>query len=243
MEQFLAIVFGAIISAFIGVLSVYFGGKIHEQKWRKENIYKPLYNEISCLVTAKWTGLPHSLSTKWTTIDNYSKLITEKQLRSDLNMYENKILEYGQMSKDYEKTLDKHLSNLEDTIRKAFSPKLISPDKKSIILEKHDGGSASIEIKSWIKLFREPLLTSKNGKDLYKNLINSSGPTGHEKYIRKWFSEHPEIFDNLIKEYSTIRSSLEHETIYRKMDEKLSDITTRANKLKIKLERMIKKMW
>jgi len=82
MEQFLAIILGAIISGLVGILTVYFTGKMREQEWKRENIYKPLYNEVSSLAITEGLILPSSLSTKWTTIDSYSKLLTDKELRN-----------------------------------------------------------------------------------------------------------------------------------------------------------------
>ena len=88
MEQFLAIILGAIISGLVGILTVYFTGKMREQEWKRENIYKPLYNEVSSLAITEGLILPSSLSTKWTTIDSYSKLLIDKELRNAFDKYE-----------------------------------------------------------------------------------------------------------------------------------------------------------
>jgi hypothetical protein len=134
MEQFFAIIFGALISALVSILSVYLAGKMREQEWKKENIYKPLYNEVNSLLATNWFGLPQSFSTKWTAIDSYSRLLIDKKLRIMLDSYKRKIEEYNLISAKCEEALGKYLSDLEEAVKRALA-QFLTEDKKSILLE------------------------------------------------------------------------------------------------------------
>lgn len=243
MEQLLAIIFGAVISAFVGVLTVYFTGKMREQEWKRENIYKPLYNEVSSLAVTKWFGVPNVFSTKWSTINSYSRLLVDKELRDAFDEYESKIKEYNLINAKYNEVFERFLLSLGDAVKKALA-QLLTEDKKSILLEKRNG-TVSVEVKTWVSMFKEPLLSCKSGEELCQTLIEYSEARnwGHERYFKKWWYNNPKIFDDLVEECSNIRQSLEHEEIYKSLQEKRKQITSYATNLKRQLEKRINKLW
>jgi len=236
MELLPAIVLGALISAFIGVLSAYLSERFREQEWKRENIYRPLYNEVNSLTSARWLDLGE-LFTGWMAVDGYSKLRVERKLREEFNAYEALILRYNQMKKQLEEVMHSYLRELEDIVRRVLPPQFISKDGESILLEKN----ASIKIKTWVSMFGEQLLDSKSSKELEQNLVKHSEARGwgHEKYLKKWVSEKPEIFDRLMEE--RFKLNADYEKAYRKLKGKRSEIITLANRLKYDLEKRIRK--
>lgn len=244
--EVLPIVFGAIISAFIGIISVYFGGKIREQEWKKENVYRPLYNEIDEIATSSGYVLKEEFTTRWKEIDSYSKLKIDEELRTGINQYESELDELKKILKEHENTREKHFSIFEDAVKKALQNRL-TDDGKSIILERDANGHirSCIEIKKWISLFGEVLFSCKSGAQLYEELVKYSVERrdGHVRFFKEWYTKSPEIFDNLAYEITNITFPQELKKITKKLGESRSKIVGNARELKGKLEKEITKIW
>jgi hypothetical protein len=94
-------------------------------------------------------------------------------------------------------------------------------------------------------MFKEPLLSCKNGRELCQSLIEYSEARkwGHERYFKKWWSNNPAVFDALVKECSTIKPSLEYKEVCKNLQEIRGQIVTLITDLKRELEKRINKLW
>jgi len=239
MEEFLAIIFGSLISALIAILSNYLTGKMHEQNWRKENIYRPLYNEVSEIVEGLNIKKARSFMKTWKGIDSYSRLRIDEELRRQLEYYVSKIGEYEDT---FQRVTALVSENVEEAIRRAFPPQMISKDGKSIIL----GKGAFIEIMKWFELFKDVItlhLTEDNGMKLCEALIEYSEKRrmGYERHFRVWKLEHPELFDRLLEELHKAHEDIKPHL--KELEGLSNEMVKLSKKLVRALETRINKIW
>ena len=244
MEDLPSIIFGAVISTFIGILGYYINGRIQDQRWRKENIYKPLYNEINNLNNMRWVSLLIDLHTRWSELDSYSKLRVDKKLRKKLDEYEESIRDYNLTVVRNKIVIEKFMHELEKAVKKAFS-RYLTPDGEGIYIKKDAESYSYIKVRKWMELFINPLLVSTDGKELCEKLIEYSEKRsmGHEKFFRKLWAEDPEVFNSLANEISNVKQSFDRDITYEELKRKWNTISQLAFILKQELEKRIRKIW
>lgn len=192
MFEGFSIVLGGVISGCIGILTTYLQGMVSEHRWRKETIYKPLYNEITWIVDTQAKGISEGFNSFWKDADPFLKLRTDGKLRENLSNYLEIIEGLKTLQERRNELLKNNIDIISKAVKKAFPSEMIEND--SIVLKRYNSGKQSIEIQKWIEMFYEALLLGKRGEELRKALISYSGKTGHDKHFKEWDSD---IFYNL----------------------------------------------
>lgn len=243
------ILLGAILSAITGVISTYLGCKIREQEWRKENVYKPLYNEVKRMVVSNGAILSEEFTPKWEGIDSYSKLRIEESLCTALDTYSEKIRSFKEVLVRYKSGLEALVPQLLDVTVKALKPYLdietVSSGKRAIVLEKRESGMTYITVETLVRKFYDAFTLSNTGEDPYENLVKYSKARnwGNKRHFDEWHSKHPEMFNQLASELTRIDLPKKHKKITKELKKRKRDILTKAENLKRKLEKRIPRIW
>jgi len=245
MQDLPSIIFGAVISTFIGILGNYINGRIQDQRWRKENIYRPLYNEVDNIRNMKWLSLLTRIHTKWSELDSYSKLRVDSKLREKLDEYEERIRDYNLAVVRNKLVIERFVHELEKAVKKAFSRYLTPNGERFYIKRDTENHPYNIEVRRWLELFKEPLLMYNDGKELCEKLIEYSEKRsmGHERTFRKLWAEDPEVFNDLADEISKVKRSFDRDVTYEELRRKWDAISQLASILRQELEKRIKKIW
>lgn len=208
---FLAIVLGAIVSGIIGIFTVLLTGKMRDRQWERENIIRPLYNEIDSIRVSQAHQIDGSFKSFWTQLDSYSKSRVSEKLRNSFASYTDLIERFQSALKRYDEMRRKTVSAFEGSIRRAMA-NYLTDDGNQILLEKHEGGSTSIDIGKWLEMFLEVLTSNKDEHNLAEALIakSKSSHWGHENFFRAWRSQRPTVFADLAREFRDAKMPQEY---------------------------------
>lgn len=208
-QQFLAIVTGALVSGIIGVFIVLLTGRIRNREWVRENIIRPLYNELDWIRVSQASQIAPGFKSFWSQLDSYPKLKLSENLRNSLANYINVLARFQSAFQHYDKL--RWERNYEDCLRRAMT-NYLTDDGNDIWLEKRPLGEQgytglSISIKDFLAKYLPVLTSLRDGDSLAQALITESERRnwGHEKCFRAWQSQRPTVFAELAREFRDIK--------------------------------------
>lgn len=229
-QALLAILSGIVVA----LISGYIAQLRENQQWLKEEVYRPMYNELDPASEGRLPREGSPYGTIWDGFDRYQKFRIESKLRESLNEYRTHLLELSEME-----------SNLagSDEILEALPSGLAERQGDEIILvhrrNEQESPSSYIDLGSWLKMFSHILIEEDDPDDMRKRLIKFSEDNnlGHERSFRKWDDEYP----GWHKTFWEAFNGGEHETIadIQEFAAKKTEIANVATVLRDELERRI----
>ncbi|MCJ7425998.1 MAG: hypothetical protein MUO17_02510 [Dehalococcoidales bacterium] len=238
-QQFLAIVTGALVSGIIGVFIVLLTGRIRNREWVRENVIRPLYNELDWIRVSRTSQIAPGFKSFWSQLDSYSKLKLGENLRNSLANYINVLARVQSAFQHYDKL--RWERNYEDCLKRAMT-NYLTDDGNSILLEKHALGekgyhALSIPIKDFLNKYLPVLTQLRDADSLAQTLIAESERHNweHEKYFRAWQAQRPTVFAELAREFRNIKMPQDYvdaeEELQRVRQELVSTANSLANQL------------
>lgn len=236
--------FGGAIATLLGT---YFHSLIEEKRFNKEQIYRPMYNELSKVVdSGLWTLKKDDvLKTKWSDFDSYLRFKTQFTLRESLNEYEELLKKLTRLESKITGFARKNATDI-------FPEYLLEGDKLIILKEEEErenGGQTqrivSMEVDKWLEKFGHILFLAEGPDDLYKNLIeySESKGWGNEEDFRRWKSNHPNWNKDLWKKAQKSEAVSEHQSLIKERDEIRENTLSKAEELRGKLESEINSLF
>lgn len=243
-QQFLAIVLGAIVSGIIGIFTVLLTGKMRDKQWKRENIIKPLYNEIDRIRISQAHQIDGRFRSFWNQLDSYSKLRVGEKLRNGFAGYTDLIDRFQSALKRYDEMRRKTIPAFEGRVRRAMA-NYLTDDGNQILLEKYEGGSSSIDIGKWLERFLEVLTSNKDEHGLAEALITKSESShwGYERFFRVWRSQQPAVFADLAHEFRDAKMPQEYNDALEEVQRLRQKLVSTTESLGNQLLEQSKKHW
>lgn len=243
-QQFMLLVLGAIVSGIVGIFTVLWTGRMRDRRWVRENIIRPLYNEVNHILVSGTHEIDDKFRSFWFQLDSYAKLNIDRKLTNNLDDYTDEIAHLQAALKRYEEIKQKTISTFKDAVRRAMANNL-TDDGNSIWLEQHKGSSSSVDIGAWLNMFLEVLVSHKDEYSLTNALITKSENShwGHEKYFRLWQSQRPSVFVDLAREFRSTEMPEEYNHALEEVQRFRQQLVSRTESLRGQLLEKGKKHW
>lgn len=246
LEQFLAIIFGALVSAFVALLSNYLTGRMREQELKKETVYRPIFNELDAVTKSNGFAITHETKSVWDGIDNYSKMRLDKSLRQKIEAYYEKMQEARVLLNEQERLLREVRPKFADVLSEAFPKGVLTHGGKTIVLEWQSPGmhSVTMELINWARNFDNVVLDSQTSEELFKNLCNYPIAKGDQYQVFcKWNRSNPEIFANLLRIKNNVLNTPALKDIAQKVVKARGELVPLASEARRAVEKQVKKFW
>lgn len=184
---------------------------------------------------------------KWESLDSYSRLKVSQKLRNFFEGFCIEIQKWNELALSQATLTKEATSILADKLKEAFPQSFISQEggKTWLLLERQaSGGKTQIELEKWAEMFGPVILSRKSGHELCEALCKYSEARkwGHERHIRPWYSECPQIFENL-PHAADMTIPVELDTATNEVNKQREAIVEVALKVKKELEKEINKVW
>lgn len=181
-QTFLSILTGVIVALTSG----YIAKHRENQRWLREEIYRPLYNEVE---RASDGAVPDS--SIWSEFDQYQKYRTDSELKKRLDRYEENLRQLKELER--EPTVDETFINrMPDGMAEMDNgtPILIH---RQVEENENVTHRSLIEARKWLEMFGPVVIQAEDPEEMREQLIMLSKEEGwgHEENFRRWDEEHP----------------------------------------------------
>lgn len=231
--------FQAFLSIFSGIVVALVSGYIAQvrenQRWVKEEVYRPLYDELASAAEGNLPRQGRGFRSKWEEFDRFQKFHVDNGLRQDLD-------DYARMLQSLSDKKEELVGSEE--LLEILPEGLADTQGSDIVLvnRRDDEGRirGHIEVGDWLEIFRGIIIETENPAEMRERLIEHSeeNELGHERNFRKWDKQYPDWPE---KFWEAFRGG-SHESIdsVKRVGELKTDISEQATALRDGIEKRIK---
>lgn len=245
-QTFFAVIAGAVVSGIIGIFTVRLTGSRRDRQWQRENIIRPLYNEVERVRISKGEEIDDKYHSFWTNLDSYTKLTVDEKLRKQLVDYTDIICQLKEALKRHEEIKQETIVVFADLAKRAMG-KSLTVEGNDIILERRETGATSMDIRDFVRMFLEVLISHKGkaGYRLAEAMITKaeSSHRGHERYLRLWQAQRLSVFVDLTHEFSSAEIPLEYNNTFNEVQTLRQKLILRTESLANRLLEKSKRHW
>jgi len=199
------------------------------------DVYRPLYNELSKIDDKAF--LKDKLEDPWNTIDNYSKLKTDSEIRKGFEILSAEILQWNSMSREKEREFQLKQAKIGEVFKPCFEKAGLLKNDGYVILSE----TSSQEPRAWVSAFKDILLYAPNirdSEDLYQKLFAHAmlRDYEHSLFLKGFRRKTPKLFEYLYDKIPEARKVLESEIENGELYTQKITITSLADGLSEELE-------
>lgn len=231
----------AILSIISGVVVALLSGYISrlrdDHRWLKEEVYRPLYNQVASDENSNlYRPDIQEFTDAWNEFDYYKRYRVDESLRNDLDELSHLIQKLNQLSVD---DID------QDRVAETLPEEIVRRSGSKIGLKgmraDDEGKGGVIDLNKWLNMFGEIVYTAESPEDLHEKLLSlgedeSGGHVlnfrGWDEHVEGWevdfysafHDDDSEMSDNLAEFISIRNEELPkvHQKIKRKLENRIN---------------------
>lgn len=231
--------FQTLLSIIAGIVVALVSGYIAQvrenQRWVKEEVYRPLYDEIASAAEGNLPREGQGFGSKWDDVDRFQRFHVDKGLRQALDDYAGKLQSLSDRKEELEGS-EELLEILPEGLADTQGSDIVLVNRR----DDEGGIRGYIEVGDWLEIFSGIIIEAENPTKMRERLIEYSEENGlgHERNFRKWDKQYPDWQE---KFWEAFRGG-SHESIdsVERVEELKADISEQASELRDEIEGRIK---
>lgn len=187
---------GGILATLLGV---YFKAYIDQIRWKINNVYRPLYREITESASGDLPFEDGRFTSVWGDFDRAKKEMLDENICEEFNKYAEHLSALNELLFQIEDEIMNDVLNSGGVLPPIMVTSADTPSTVNIVFARSPDGSprAHTTIPTWINQSGKSLVISQDGEELRKNLIEDADSYLKRQRFREEWTE--DCFEGLIE--------------------------------------------